>query len=61
MGRRTFDFNVDGLAHYGLLPDLLQDLKNIGLGAEAFDALFSSAEAYLATWERSLATATAHA
>ena len=59
MGRRTFDFNVDGLAHYGMLPDLLQDLKNIGLGTSAFEALFSSAEAYLSTWERSFATATA--
>jgi microsomal dipeptidase-like Zn-dependent dipeptidase len=53
MGRRTFDFNVDGLAHYGLLPDLLQDLKNIGVGTREFEALFSSAEAYVATWERS--------
>jgi microsomal dipeptidase-like Zn-dependent dipeptidase len=52
MGRRTFDFNVDGLAHYGMLPDLLQDLKNVGLGTPAFEALFSSAEAYLATWDK---------
>lgn len=52
MGRRTFDFNVDGLAHYGLLPDLWQDLKNLGLGAGEFDALFSSAEGYVAMWER---------
>jgi microsomal dipeptidase-like Zn-dependent dipeptidase len=51
MGRRTFDFNVDGFAHYGMLPDLLQDLKNIGLGPRGFDALFSSAEAYLVMWE----------
>jgi microsomal dipeptidase-like Zn-dependent dipeptidase len=59
MGRRTFDFNVDGLAHYGMLPDLLQDLKNIGLGTSALEALFSSADAYLSTWERSFATAAA--
>ena len=26
-----FDFNLDGLAHYGLLPDLIQDAKNVGL------------------------------
>jgi microsomal dipeptidase-like Zn-dependent dipeptidase len=52
MGERTFDFNVDGFAHYGLLPDLLQDVRNIGVGAEAFEALFSSAEAYIATWEQ---------
>src|SRR5688572_5253646 len=52
MGRRTFDFNVDGLAHYGLLPDLWQDLKNIGVGSREFEALFSSAEAYIAMWEQ---------
>jgi microsomal dipeptidase-like Zn-dependent dipeptidase len=52
MGRRTFDYNVDGFAHYGLLPDLLQDLKNIGLGTREFEALFSSAEAYIAMWEK---------
>ena len=26
---REFDYNLDGLAHYGMLPDLLQDLKNV--------------------------------
>jgi microsomal dipeptidase-like Zn-dependent dipeptidase len=52
MGQRTFDYNVDGFAHYGLLPDLLQDLKNIGLGAREFQALFSSAEAYITMWDK---------
>ena len=28
---RDFDYNLDGLAHYGLLPDMLQDLRNVGL------------------------------
>ena len=28
---RDFDYNLDGLAHYGMLPDMLQDLKNVGL------------------------------
>ena len=57
MGRRTFDFNVDGLAHYGMLPDLLQDLKNIGLGQREFEALFSSAEDYVVMWETAFAAA----
>jgi microsomal dipeptidase-like Zn-dependent dipeptidase len=52
MDQRTFDYNVDGFAHYGLLPDLLQDLKNIGLGTREFEALFSSAEAYIGMWEK---------
>jgi hypothetical protein len=34
------------------MPDLLQDLKNVGLGRREFEALFSSAEAYLGMWER---------
>jgi microsomal dipeptidase-like Zn-dependent dipeptidase len=52
MGERTYDFNVDGLAHYGMLPDVLQDLKNLGVGQRAFETLFSSAEHYLQMWER---------
>ncbi len=28
--RRDFDINLDGLAHYGLLPDFLQDMRNQG-------------------------------
>jgi len=59
MGERTFDFNVDGLAHYGMLPDLLQDLRNIGFGAREFGALFSSAEAYIQMWEKTERLSTA--
>src|SRR5205823_2414032 len=45
MGTRTFDYNVDGLAHMGLVPDMLQDMKN----ATKVDMqpLFSSAESYV--------------
>lgn len=52
MGKRVYDFNQDGLAHYGMLPDFLEDLHNIGLPREAFVALFSSAEGYVQTWEK---------
>ena len=52
MGQRVFDFNVDGLAHYGMMPDMLQDLKNVGMPRDDFQALFSSAEGYLRMWER---------
>jgi microsomal dipeptidase-like Zn-dependent dipeptidase len=50
--KRRFDFNVDGLAHYGLVPDMLQDLKNLGMSAADFEALFSSAESYVQMWEK---------
>lgn len=49
-GRRDFDINLDGVAHYGLLPDFLQDLCNIGLTQQQLAPLFGSAEAYLRTW-----------
>jgi microsomal dipeptidase-like Zn-dependent dipeptidase len=51
-GRRDFDINLDGVAHYGLLPDFLQDLRNVGLSAAQLAPLFRSAEDYIRTWER---------
>jgi microsomal dipeptidase-like Zn-dependent dipeptidase len=54
---RDFDYNLDGLAHYGMLPDMLQDLKNVGLPSSALKNFFSSAECYIRVWERSVAAA----
>jgi microsomal dipeptidase-like Zn-dependent dipeptidase len=53
-GRRDFDVNVDGVAHYGLLPDFLQDLRNAGAPAHEIDALYRGAEHYIQVWERCL-------
>jgi hypothetical protein len=53
-GRRTFDLNRDGVAHYGLIPDLLADTGHAPGGRRALSLLFSSAEAYLETWQRAL-------
>ncbi|MEA2349557.1 MAG: hypothetical protein QOG86_498, partial [Thermoleophilaceae bacterium] len=50
-GTRTYDLNVDGMAHYGLLPDLLADARRRRDGRRALGLLFHSAEAYLRTWE----------
>jgi hypothetical protein len=50
-GRRDFDINLDGVAHYGLLPDFLQDLKNVGLTQGDLAPLFRSAEDYIRMWE----------
>jgi microsomal dipeptidase-like Zn-dependent dipeptidase len=52
-GGKTFDFNVDGLAHIGLLPDLVADLAQVGLPAEYVDQMFLSAEQFIRTWEKS--------
>jgi microsomal dipeptidase-like Zn-dependent dipeptidase len=51
-GQKTFDFNVDGLAHVGLLPDLVADLRAIGVPQRYIDSLFQSAAAYVDMWER---------
>lgn len=51
-GKKTFDFNADGLAHVGLLPDLVADLKQVGLADADLDPLFQSSEAYIKVWEK---------
>jgi microsomal dipeptidase-like Zn-dependent dipeptidase len=49
-GNRDFDINIDGVAHYGMLPDLFQDLKNVGLTDNDLVPLFRSAEDYIQMW-----------
>jgi hypothetical protein len=45
-GKRTFDINTDGMAHYGLMPDYIKyrQVQDPNLKLNAF---FSGAEAYL--------------
>ena len=59
-GRRDWNFNTDGLAHYGLLPDFFQDLRNVGLPGEAMNTLFRSAEDFIQVWERCFRTRRVH-
>jgi microsomal dipeptidase-like Zn-dependent dipeptidase len=56
-GRRDFDLNLDGMAHYGLLADFLQDLRNVGLREKDLNPLYRSAAAYVDVWERAEARA----
>jgi hypothetical protein len=49
-GTRAFDINRDGMAHYGLLPDLLANVQRQPRGRRALSTLFGSAAAYLRTW-----------
>jgi hypothetical protein len=54
-GERVYDVNVDGVSHYGLYPDWVEDLRMIGGeedGAAIVDDMSRGAEAYLQTWER---------
>lgn len=50
-GQRTYDINADGVAHYGLYPDWIEDLRKQG-GARIADDMARGAEAYLQMWER---------
>jgi len=51
-GGRAFDYNTDGMAHYGLMADFFADLKNVGVTDADLDPLYNSAEAYIRLWER---------
>ncbi|WP_323846592.1 hypothetical protein [Microbulbifer magnicolonia] len=48
---RTFDINYDGLAHYGLIPDFLQEISVLGTSSEQMGAVFRSSEALIQMWE----------
>jgi microsomal dipeptidase-like Zn-dependent dipeptidase len=50
-GQKTFDINKDGVAHYGLLPDLLADVQRQKRGKQALGLLARSAGAYVGTWQ----------
>ena len=43
MDDRLFDFNRDWLARYGMVRDQLQGVRNVGVPAADFRALFESA------------------
>lgn len=51
-GDRTFDFNYQGVAHYGLLADFFADVRANFLTAEEFEPLLNSAESYIRMWTR---------
>ncbi|MEO6606385.1 MAG: hypothetical protein ABIN55_12280 [Aeromicrobium sp.] len=50
-GERVYDINVDGVSHYGLYPDWIEDLRKQG-GSAIADDMARGAEAYLDMWER---------
>jgi len=56
-GSRTFDINSDGVAHYGLYPDWIEDLR-MQAGDEIVNDMARGAESYLQMWERSVGVPT---
>jgi microsomal dipeptidase-like Zn-dependent dipeptidase len=54
-GDFAYDLNAHGVAHYGLIPDLVADIQQGNGDSNALPLLFRSAEAYLETWQRAVA------
>jgi hypothetical protein len=52
VGDKTFDINSDGLAHVGILPDLIADFQAMDLTAAELEPLLRSAEGYVNVWEK---------
>jgi hypothetical protein len=52
-GQRTWDINVDGVAHYGLYPDWIEDLRMLA-GDQIVEDMARGSEAYLQMWERTV-------
>lgn len=50
-GNRVFDLNKEGIAHYGLVADHLEDIREQA-PQRIYEAVMNSAEAYLQMWER---------
>jgi len=58
-GEKTWDINTDGVAHYGLYVDWIEDVRRL-MGAEGDQFLEDMArgpEAYLQMWERAAGVA----
>ncbi|MDQ4142169.1 MAG: dipeptidase [Actinomycetota bacterium] len=52
-GTRVYDVNTDGVAHYGLYPDWIEDLRRQA-GDQIVEDMTRGPEAYLQMWERAV-------
>jgi hypothetical protein len=50
-GTRVYDINTDGVAHYGLFPDYVEDLRKLA-GTQIVTDMANGAEVYLQMWAR---------
>jgi microsomal dipeptidase-like Zn-dependent dipeptidase len=54
---RVWNYNTEGMAHIGLVPDFFEALKKDGMSLEKLNQLFLSAEYFAQMWEKCLARA----
>jgi hypothetical protein len=53
LGTRRWDYNTDGVAHYGMLPDFLKDARTAPGGVDVVDnSLMYGADYFLQTWKK---------
>ncbi len=50
-GNKSWDYNVVGVAHYGMLPDFLQAARNAPGGANVIANLMNGADYFYQTWD----------
>ena len=55
-GTKTYDYAVDGVAHYGMYPDWIEDLRLLA-GDEIVEDMSKGPEAYLRMWEQAIGIA----
>lgn len=58
-GPKDWDINFEGVAHYGMLPDLLQDMVNVGMVVSDLNPLFQSSDDFALMWTKTLRAADA--
>ena len=51
-GTKTWNYNADGVAHYGMLPDFLMDVAALPSGAAVVANVNSGAEYFYQTWKK---------
>jgi microsomal dipeptidase-like Zn-dependent dipeptidase len=51
---RVWNYNTEGMAHIGLVPDFFEALKKDGMSMEKLNQLFLSAEYFAQMWEKCL-------
>ncbi len=52
LGTKAWNYNTDGVAHYGLLADFIRDVRGLPGGEEVVNTLFLSAEHFAQMWEK---------
>lgn len=50
--RRDWDYNKEGMAHIGMVPDFFESLKKDGMGTDKLHQLFLSCEYFVRMWEK---------